>query len=365
MYPRLIRLAYAGSQNGYLLATFEDYHEPGDPVFPIYRSTNGGASWALFSQIDDTHHRPVWGLRYQPDLFELPRQIAGWPAGTILAAGNAIPRDLSRTELDLYASTNHGRTWSYISTIASGGQAVPGQPAVWEPDLQIDAHGHLVVYYSDERHKAAGNNQLLAHEVSTDGGHTWGAEAYDVAIGDGRARPGMAVVSRMGDGQYVMSFELCGAAPNCGAHVKISSNGDNWGPSSAGSLVQTSDGHYLASTPYNTWSSSGGSRGTIYVSAELENNPDGSTAAGSGATLFANRSGGAGTWKAVAAPLSFSTPHFGCGGWSQPLIASGSRLMQMASTYVGGPNMCQIRFASATVRATAATGSVNPEAGRA
>src|SRR5262249_21589154 len=151
----------------------------------------------------DTHHRPVWGLRYQPDLFELPQQVAGWPAGMILAAGNAIPRDLSRTELDLYASSNHGRTWSYISTIAGGGQAVPGQPAVWEPDLQIDAHGHLVVYYSDERHKAAGYNQLLAHEVSTDGGRTWGAEVYDVAIGDGQARPGMAVVSRMGSGQYV------------------------------------------------------------------------------------------------------------------------------------------------------------------
>jgi hypothetical protein len=192
MYPRLIRLAHAGAQNGNLLATFEDYHTPSNPTFPIYRSADGGVSWSLFSRIRDVQHHPVWGMRYQPDLFELPRALGTWPAGTILAAGNVIPEDLAKTELDLYASTDHGKTWSFVSTIVRGGRAVPGQPAVWEPNLQIDAHGQLVVYYSDERHKADDYNQLLAHEVSTDGGRTWGSEVYDVAIGDGRARPGMA-----------------------------------------------------------------------------------------------------------------------------------------------------------------------------
>ena len=348
MYPRFIRLAHAGSQNGYLLATFEDYHSPSNPVYPIYRSTDGGVTWSLFSSIHDLQHHPVWGMRYQPDLFELPRALGPWAAGTVLAAGNVIPQDLSKSELELYASVDHGKTWSYVSTIARGGRAVPNWPAVWEPDLQIDAQGHLVVYYSDERHKAAGYNQLLGHEVSTNGGRTWGPEVYDVAIGDGQARPGMAVVSRMGNGKYLMSFELCGAQPDCGAHVKISADGDHWNPSSPGSQVQAADGRYLTNTPYSAWSPSGGPNGTIYMAAQMEHNADGSTAPGSGATLFANSKLGTGPWTAVAAPLAFATPHFGCAGWSQPLVPTGSKLMQMASTYIAGPNQCEIRFAIAT-----------------
>lgn len=63
-------------------------------------------------------------MRYQPHLFYLDKATGGFPAGTILVAGNSIPTDLSKTQLDLYASRDGGVTWSFVSHIANGGVAV-------------------------------------------------------------------------------------------------------------------------------------------------------------------------------------------------------------------------------------------------
>jgi len=49
-----------------------------------------------------------WGLRYQPQLYVLPQAFGGFEAGTILLGGNSIPGDLSKTKLDIYASTDDG-----------------------------------------------------------------------------------------------------------------------------------------------------------------------------------------------------------------------------------------------------------------
>jgi hypothetical protein len=65
-----------------------------------------------------------WGLRYQPHFILLDQALGGYPAGTILLAGNSIPADLSKTQLDLYASTDNGATWKFVSHIANGGVAV-------------------------------------------------------------------------------------------------------------------------------------------------------------------------------------------------------------------------------------------------
>ncbi|KUL32152.1 RICIN domain-containing protein [Streptomyces regalis] len=120
LYARALRMHHSGSSDGTMLATFEQYTS-GTPVFPIYRSTDGGNSWTQISNIADTHNGS--GLRYQPFLYELPTAIGNFPAGTILAAANSIPADLSTTGIDLYASTDHGVTWSFVSEITKGGNA--------------------------------------------------------------------------------------------------------------------------------------------------------------------------------------------------------------------------------------------------
>ena len=131
LYPRTEELS-----DGTLLATWENYSpEPPLVYFPIYESKDSGASWKMISKVTDTVNG--WGLRYQPFLYELPEDLGEFKAGTVLCAGNSIPTDLSRSQIDVYASTDKGYTWKFVSHVAAGGKAVPnnGQTPVWEPFL--------------------------------------------------------------------------------------------------------------------------------------------------------------------------------------------------------------------------------------
>lgn len=131
LYSRAIELS-----DGSLLATWENYSpEPPMVYFPIFKSTDGGASWAEIGKVQDQVNG--WGLRYQPNLYELPMAIGTFAKGTILCAGNSIPTDLSRTKIDVYASTDGGTSWTFVSSVAQGGEARPnnGLTPVWEPFL--------------------------------------------------------------------------------------------------------------------------------------------------------------------------------------------------------------------------------------
>jgi len=68
---------------------------------------------------------------------------------TIFLAGNSIPTNLSSTEIDLYASTDSGHTWHFVSRVATGGEAIPddGLTPIWEPFLLV-WNGQLICYYS-------------------------------------------------------------------------------------------------------------------------------------------------------------------------------------------------------------------------
>ena len=99
MYPRVIELKHS---KGELLATFENYSKK-EPVFaPIYKSADGGYSWKLFSKIEDTSNG--YGMRYQPTLYELDKKCGDLDVGTLLFAGNSIPKDMSSTEIVFYIS---------------------------------------------------------------------------------------------------------------------------------------------------------------------------------------------------------------------------------------------------------------------
>jgi hypothetical protein len=80
-----------------------------------------------------------WGLRYQSFLYVLPQAFDNLAEGTILCGGNSIPSDLSKTKIDIYASTGPGQTWKFAASVASGGEAEPtnGLTPVWEPSLMV------------------------------------------------------------------------------------------------------------------------------------------------------------------------------------------------------------------------------------
>jgi hypothetical protein len=120
LYARTVELG-----DGRLLATWENYSPEPPPVyFPIYESTDGGASWAEIAHVEDTVYG--FGLRYQPFLYVLPQDFGDdFPTGTVLLAGSAIPTNLSETNIELYASRDEGYTWEFVSHIAHGGVAIP------------------------------------------------------------------------------------------------------------------------------------------------------------------------------------------------------------------------------------------------
>lgn len=151
LYSRTVELA-----DGSILATWENYSpEPPTVHFPIYKSTDGGLNWKEFSSVEDTQNG--WGMRYQPFLYVLPDNFAGFAKGDILCAGSSIPSDLSITQIELYASRDGGLTWNFVSHVVRGGQASPvnGVTPVWEPFLLLH-QGQLILYYSDQRDPAHG-----------------------------------------------------------------------------------------------------------------------------------------------------------------------------------------------------------------
>lgn len=134
--PRTLYARNVELPNGDLLATWENYSpEPPLVYYPIYRSQDSGRTWSEYSQVHDQVND--WGLRYQPFLYWLPERIGRFPAGTVLLAGNSIPSNLSQTQIDLYASHDHGLHWEFVSRVASGGEAIPdnGLTPIWEPFL--------------------------------------------------------------------------------------------------------------------------------------------------------------------------------------------------------------------------------------
>lgn len=261
LYTHAIRLEHSTDSNGTLLASFEQYSNNGMPVF---RSTDSGHSWTQVSTIHDQVNS--WNnIQLEPVLYELPQAIGAYPAGTIIAAGDSIPADNSQTKIDMYASADHGVTWSFVSSIASGGPAIAsnGYTPVWEPYFLV-ANNKLIAWISDQRDPAHG--QKLGHFTTTDGVH-WSAEVDDVAYSTYSARPGMAIVHRLGNGNYILTYEYCNApSGGCPVYYRIASNPENFASAAEVRMV-TTDGIYPQANPYNTWLPTGGPDGTIVVSA--------------------------------------------------------------------------------------------------
>ncbi|HEX4271396.1 MAG TPA: sialidase family protein [Rhizomicrobium sp.] len=330
-YPRVIQLK-VGPQKGTLLATFARR----GPLM-IFRSTDNGDSWQQFSEV------PM--LAGQPCLYELPVKMGEFPAGTIMACGGGMPAKApGQRSLDVAVSRDGGKTWAYLSTIVTGGTGrydpmdraglSRDQAPVFEPYLFADSQNRLVAYFSDERDKKSGYSQLLDHEVSTDGGKSWSAPVYDVAIPDGLSRPGMAIVARDGRGKFYMSYELVSAPgyaleprTNSG-HFRTSADGVNWGDAkSPGILVQDRWRQFPNGTPYIVWSPWGGPDGTLLMTGRsVVRDEIGRVGQG----MFVNQHGGKGLWSLVETPIDYNID---VDGYSQTMLPldDGQEILQLVT----------------------------------
>jgi len=294
--PRVLYARTAQLPNGDLLATWENYSpEPPKVWFPIYKSTDQGYTWSELSRVQDTVNG--WGLRYQPFLYVLPSALGGYPAGTVLLAGSSIPTDLSRTQIDLYASRDSGRTWSFVSHIAAGGEARPtnGLTPVWEPFL-LATGKTLICYYSDQRDNAT-HGQTMVHQTTGDL-RTWGPVVVDVAYPTYTDRPGMPTVALLPNGKYIMAYEYGGgpgfASYQFPVYYKTAADPEQFG-AAQGVPLRATDGTQPTGSPYVVWSPVGGANGTIVVSGH------------SNVEIFVNTMLGQGPWRKVASP---ETTHY-------------------------------------------------------
>jgi len=349
-YGRIIRLAHSGSANGRLLATFEHWNG-GTPGFLIEQSLDDGATWTQIGAVRDgeTGAGHPWTTMWQPFLFEFPRQLGAYPAGTLLLVGNVLPSDTSVTHFQSWRSTDHGATWQYVNTFQTGG-SVNGHSGIWEPFLMLDKAGRLVCYFSDER-QGSTYSQFLGQIASTDGGVTWSGETQNTASSRQNDRPGMVTITQMPNGDYAEAFEVCIPYP-CEVHVKTSTDGDTWGagPTDLGNPVQTSNGVFANSSPYIVWVPDGSPNGQLLLDSHWANANPADYAPETYRTMFANTNKGVGPWQEIPTPWAPAPPSSGCfANYSPALLpsADGARVLMMAASSTPNNGPCEERVGSA------------------
>ncbi|KAJ3122340.1 hypothetical protein HK098_002928 [Nowakowskiella sp. JEL0407] len=256
IYPRAVELS-----DGTLLVTVSGFGL-NPAVFPVYKSTDFGKTWKLFSNITDQVNG--WGMSAQPFLYELPCRFGGFPEGTVLATGNSWSNN--GTSIDLYASIDKGKTWKFVSNVAKGGppSTENGKTPVWEPAILFYKE-QLVVYYSDQRDKLHG--QKLAHQTSKDL-KKWGPVVNDVAYANYTARPGMTVVAELPNKKWILvhEFPFSGKTETVEYPVYYRIADSPLEFDKAKGIPIIVNGTQPNASPYVVWTSAGGKDGTIIVS---------------------------------------------------------------------------------------------------
>ncbi|KAI0392080.1 glycoside hydrolase family 93 protein [Xylariaceae sp. FL0594] len=262
-YPRFVELSH-GRAAGTIVATASLMgHDPS--YFPVLSSSDGGASWRYLSNFTDQVNG--WGMSAQPALAELTRPVGGFPAGTILGAGNSWSDN--GTRIDLYASRDGARTWEFVSHVAQGGKpnTTNGATPIWEPFI-LPYKDSVVVYYSDQRDPKHG--QKLAHQVSHDLRH-WGPVVDDVAYEQYEARPGMTVIAYIPPvDKWILVHELpIGNSSSHGSNYPVyyvmADNPLDF-RLNKGRPIVVDDRIVPNASPYVVWTPYGGRNGTIVVS---------------------------------------------------------------------------------------------------
>lgn len=346
LYPRAVRLAHNAGANGRVLSSVVTF-SGNNGLGAIYESTDSGASFRQVGTVSDPEAAGGQGLCCST-LFELPQRVGNLPAGTLLWSASVGQDETNRRmALRVFKSNDVGRTWSHLSTIATAGST----GGLWEPEFSVDASGQLVAHYSDETDPAHSQKLMAAR---TSNGLTWTGHRATVISPLATDRPGMAVVRKLGNGTYFMSYEIC-AAPGqyqCVVHYRTSADGWDWtsGPF-LGHRPETADGKYFKHAPTVAWAPEAGNPlGRLFLIGQVLYNKDGTRAAGSGKTVWVNSAGGTGTWRGIPAPVTVeSTVVDYCPNYSSALLpsADGSSLLEIATDWVGG--VCKPYFATKSV----------------
>lgn len=321
VYPRLVRISHSSSgANGEILASTNE---------TIFESKDEGRS---FSKISVVPARAGSRFRCCETLFELPKDVGSLRAGTLLFSAS-YERD-AQPAIEIYTSSDEGKSWSYHSTPVSGA-GEKGSGGLWEPEFSVAKDGELVMFWSDETFLCC--SQKL-QKIRTSDGATWKDRADAVSSAVESDRPGMIVVRELPTDIYFMTYEICGGH-HCAAFYRTSRDGWNYGdPLNMGKRIEAADGEFFEHAPANIWSPSPISpNGVILVVGQVLHNGDGSVAAANGRVLFMNPLlDGSGPWRIIPAPVQVPNSYDNyCPNYSSALLPvnGGKDLLELASDY--------------------------------
>ncbi len=298
-YPSVLELKHQANKedNGKLIAIF-CLGTTGGPNTQscVMESTDNGQNWKIIARPLETIDTSIKGIS-MANIFELPVQIGDMPAGTLLYSGNSV--DYSRkSHIAIWRSFDCGYTWEEYVIIDQGGGTLEG---VWEPYMFYEeSDGYLYCFYTDDSDPKY--DQKIVYKRSKDG-KNW-SEAVDVVAFDTwAARPGMPVVTKMGNGEYFLIYERAGKNESGSyyggfIHYKTTKDITSWNPSDPGTQIQTSSGYTATHAPSCVWSPAGGECGTLIATGTNERNGDGHK-------IFVSLDYGK-TWDAMENPLPYN-----------------------------------------------------------
>ncbi len=271
------------------------------PGYPIYRSEDGGKTWEIITRVTDT----LTGANseWNPTLFELSKPCGDYPAGTIiLAACSVDPEHEKESHIRLYFSLDGGYTFDQGVIVASAGGLDDG---VWEPYLvQLD-DGSIICFYSDDSDPE--HSQKIVYKHSKDA-ENWGNSVDAVTSENPEDRPGMPVVTQLGDGSYFMVYEMFNNEGNPVCY-KRSKDGLSWdNPTVNENEIFSKNGKKaLGSAPYCAWTPLGSENGTLIVSGTFMRKGESKT----GTDYFISYDNGL-TWKTIPHIIPYtSADHVG------------------------------------------------------
>lgn len=277
-YPSIIKLEHQTNEkdNGKLIATF---YLDATPVGGARTNTNAcimvsdndGKSWKHLARPEESMDLTLKAGQ-MAHIYELPAKVGDMPAGTLIYSANSV--DFARkTTISLWRSFDCGKTWEQYVCIAEGGGDREG---VWEPfTLYNESDGYLYCFYSDDTgSKTAGDHdQTIVYKRSKDG-IKWSEKVEVVACPDSTWRAGMPIITKMGNGEYFLVFELVHKFRGdwrSPIFFKTTSDLANWGdPSDYGKIIETTEQYYIQSAPACAWVDDGSPCGTLIVTARYD-----------------------------------------------------------------------------------------------
>ena len=329
-YPSITELRYQQNpeNNGKLIATFSMGFQTGSAAGSgtVAMSENQGKTWKIIARPKEVLYPKLSAQGSMAHIYELPAQVGEMPAGTLLYSYNSVDYKTEGKGLEgqsilaVWRSFDAGYTWEEYVIID---EAYGISEGIWEPFMiYSEEDGYLYCFYSDD--SDPDHDQKLGYKRSKDGVHWEGeggkigtgtgkdVEPVDVvAIDDPKWRPGMAVITKMGNGEYFLVYEQFGDWSGCPIYYKTTKNLADWGDASDPGTRITSK---MVSAPACAWVDVGGECGTLFVTSKISSNAG---------YIYVSTDYGK-TWETIEDPLE-----------SDPIKSSGDRVGYSAGLWVG------------------------------